>query len=165
MTATRFPVGGAGTGGAANTLTLAAGGALQPGWRDAGGPLTLQDFTAVKLNGGTVALDLLGAAGNDQVALAGTPTLSVSNACSLAVTLGYVPAVGDTFLAVSVAGSNASTGSFLAGATVRATYPGGYRVTFDVLYNSALAGGTGNDIVLRVAAVTPTLRGPLIIVR
>jgi hypothetical protein len=57
--------------------------------------------------------------------------------------------VGDLFMILNVAGSTAISGKFSnSGDTVAASY-GGKNYKFDVLYNSALGGGDGNDIVLR----------------
>jgi len=146
-----FNVGGDGTGGAANTLTLTNNGTLSPGTSSQAGTLTLASFSSVKLKGGTVALDLFSTINYDRLALSGATALTITNA-SLQVALAFVPNVGDLFLAVNVAGSTAISGKFAQGDSLTAAF-GSRKVTFDILYNSSLAGGDGNDIVLRVSEV------------
>jgi len=145
-------VGGRGAGGAASTLTLLAGGTVQPGATNQAGTLTLQNFGAVRLWGGTLALDLLATNSYDRLSLTGSTALTI-NGTLLNVNLGYVPSVGETFLVVSVSGSTPVSGTFSNPQdTVTVPY-GDRRYAFDILYNSTLAGGDGNDIVLRCRAV------------
>ncbi len=156
-------VGGAGTGGAANTLTLLAGGAVQPGTATRAGTLTVQDFSAVKLSGGALELDLFAATDYDRLALTGTPALTLNGASILPV-LHAMPTLGEQYLVVTVAGSTGITGKFAQQDSVEAVY-GNRKVAFDIFYNSSLAGGTGNDVVLRVASIRPASAGTVVAVR
>lgn len=156
-------IGGSGTGGAASTLTLLAGGTVAPGQSGRTSTLTVSGFSSVKLSGGTVELDLEAASSYDRLALSGTPALTI-NGASLVPKLGYLPAVGDTFLALTVAGSTAIAGAFAEQDAVEVVH-GTKKVTFDILYNSSLAGGTGNDVVLRVANVQPAHSGTTILIQ
>ena len=74
---------------------------------------------------------------------------------TLEIDLGYLPQAGDLFKIIDVFGTNQSTGAFANGDTVDATFNGRV-VTFDILYNSDLGGGDGNDVVLRMRPIPPT---------
>jgi hypothetical protein len=96
---------------------------------------------AVRLNGTTLGSQY------DQLSVLGT--VNVTGA-ALSVTLGYAPALSDTFVIVSNDVGDAVTGTF-AGLAEGATFVSGGR-TFQISY----AGGVGgNDITLTVTALTP----------
>jgi fibronectin-binding autotransporter adhesin len=151
-------------------FTLLAGGSISPG--DAPqfpgttlntGTLTFRNSTsgtgvssslAVRLNGGTLNIDLASLDYFDSLALTtlqATPavTLTLDGSTTLALTLGFAPVLGDFFKIVDVAGTTASTGSFSNLNSVTTTYESNL-YDFSILYNSSLGGGTGNDIVLRL---------------
>ena len=115
------------------------------------------DFNNVKLLGGMLEVDLFSTNDYDRLSIAGaggdTPTLTLGGV-SLAVNLAFRPAVGDTFLIVRVSESNAVVGEFPEGDAMIVSFRG-RKYVFGILYNSALAGGDGNDIVLRCAADIP----------
>ena len=154
-----FNIGGDGTLGAANTLMLTNNGTISPGEGDLAGTLTFESFATVKLMGGRVAVDLFGSNRCDRVAFTGAPAVRIGGS-SLAVALHYPPSVGDTFLVMSTAGTTTNTGKFAQGDSVMAVYDK-WKATFDILYNSNLAGGDGNDVVLRVSLVEPHYLGTM----
>ncbi len=100
-------------------------------------------------SGSTFAVELNGpvlATGYDQLDLKGTADLT---GATLAVSLGYLPAVGDSFTILNNDGTDAVTGTFAGlpnGASLTVS-----NATFRINYD----GGTGNDVVLRVTKVTP----------
>lgn len=160
-------IGGNGTGSQNNTIQLLAGGKIEPGVDGKAGVLTFSDFPQVKLLGGELEVDLLSPGACDRLDLTGTtdktPTLTISGA-SLKPVLHYVPAVGEQFLFATVSEAIPISGEFLEQDSVEAVY-GNRKVTFDILYNRNLAGGTDNDIVLRVADVRPATAGMVVIMR
>lgn len=167
-------VGGDGTGGASNTLKLRQDGRIAPGDLSRCGTLTLSGFSTVSLDAGTLELDLgtpipafadfSDPQTSDRLAIAGTnPALAISGT-TLAVTVLGPLGEGDTFRVVDVAGSSAGTGAFANGAQVQADF-GQERYTFDILTNSALAGGDGNDIVLQVSGVSALHPATMILLR
>ena len=116
-----------------------------------------------RLFGGTVNIDLASPDFFDVLSFTTgktTPTVSLtlsegSNAGStLQVQLGYDAAVGQMFRIVDVAGSNLISGKFSNGDTVSAVRSG-TTYNFNILYNSSLAGGSDNDVVLQVVSVVP----------
>lgn len=142
--------------GVAGAVTLEGASAyLAPG--DLGtGTLTLSGLLAsdgVRLRSGELRIDL-NSAQNYDVLSVGSTKVTISDAgngyagSTLVLTLGYAPPAGDLFKIVDVAGATAIVGKFSNGDYVKASY-GGRDYGFDILYNSALGGGDGNDVVLR----------------
>lgn len=167
-------VGGDGSGGTVNTLKLLQDGRIAPGDPEHCGTLTLSGFSTVALEGGTLEIDLRtpiptfasfsDPQTTDRLAITGTnPALTLAGT-TLAVTLHGPVTVGDTFLIVGVAGSTASTGAFANGTQVQADF-GNQRFVFNILTNSNLAGGDGNDIVLQVVEVRSLNAGTVVLVR
>ena len=78
------------------------------------------------------------------------------------VALNYVPAVGDLFKILDVGGATAIAGKFSNGDLLRAVMNDN-QYGFDILYNSALGGGDGNDVVLRCTGKIP--KGTVIVIR
>jgi hypothetical protein len=142
--------------GVAGAVTLEGASAyIAPGDLGAG-TLTLSGLSAsdgVRLRSGELRIDLMGTQNYDVLAV-GNTKVTISDAgggyagALLAVNLGFAPKAGDLFMILNVAGSTAISGKFSSGDTVTASY-GGKNYKFDILYNSALGGGDGNDIVLR----------------
>ncbi len=154
-------LGGAG-GSIAGTVTIQAGGTLDPGASASStgllttGSLALQSSSAVKMqiNGATAGT------GYDQVTINGT--VNLGSAADLQLTLGYgALTIGQTFAILLNDGTDAITGAF---ATINGAAFGADN-TFDLAYNSAIysfklyytGNGTsttgGNDAVLEVTAV------------
>jgi hypothetical protein len=168
-------------------FTLLSGGSISPGDCPqllgatlSTGTLTLGNYNSgtpagnlvVRLYNGTLNIDLASPDYFDSLALTTAQTtknvtLTLSDGGSnpgatLAVNLGFAPAVGSTFKIVDVAGTNAVSGKFSnSGDTVTASY-GGKNYKFDILYNSSLGGGDGNDIVLRAQ---PSASGTVFAIR
>ncbi len=154
------------TSGGQQGISLLAGGSLSPGDVPqfqgatlATGTLEMQKThatqgLAVYLTAGTLNIDLASKDYFDALSLttsgSGVPSLTLGGT-DLVVNLGFAPAAGALFKIVDVGGTTASTGAFADGTTVSSTY-GGRTYKFDILYNSAIGGGTGNDIVLRARA-------------
>jgi hypothetical protein len=150
-------------------FTLLAGGSISPGDAPQFPGATLNTGTltfrnagvgspggnlAVRLNGGTLNIDLASRDYFDSLALTtaqATPavTLTLDGSTTLALTLGFAPVLGDLFKIVDVAGTIGSTGSFSNLNAVTTTFESNL-YDFSILYNSSLGGGTGNDIVLRL---------------
>jgi hypothetical protein len=143
----------------------ATGGSVNPG---DGGPDILQTFGNVSLGiGATFTVELNGnnpgPGGYDQLAvIVGSVDLG---SAALDVTLGFTPAVGDSFRIIDKRSSGAIVGTF-------AGLPQGARLHVgDVVFAIDYMGGTGNDVVLTVvpsvvASPAPALddRGSLIAV-
>jgi hypothetical protein len=118
-----------GTVGTAGTMTLGAGLSVA----------STANFS-VDLNGTTAG------SGYDQLDVTGSVTLSNP---TLALTVGYIPAAGNTFTLINNDGSDAVSGTFnglAEGATLRSGTQ---------LYEISYVGGTGNDVTL--TAVQPTI--------
>src|SRR5262249_38049297 len=126
--------------GAVGTVT-GTGGTIAPG---SGGPgvLTTKDVSFGA--GGGLAIDLNGTAPGqfDQLKVTGTVNLA---GATLSPTLGYAPAVGDTFTIIDN-DLGELVGNTFTGLPDGATFSAGGR-TFRINYN----GGDGNDVVLTVA--------------
>ncbi len=99
---------------------------------------------SVELNGTTVGTQY------DQTNVTGTVTL---NGATLSISLGYAPAVGDSYTLINNDGSDAISGTFN-GLAEGSTITIGAAV-FQISY----VGGTGNDVVLTVSDVTFTWDG------
>jgi autotransporter-associated beta strand protein len=100
--------------------------------------LNASTTVAVELNGTTPG------SGYDQLSVNGSVTL---NTAALSVTLGFTPAIGNTFTIINNDGADAVVGAFNALAEGAILDVGGKK--FQITY----AGGTGNDVVL--TAVNP----------
>lgn len=148
--------------GLAGAVTLEGASAyLAPG--DLGtGTLTFSGLSAtdgVRLRSGELRIDL-NSAQNYDVLSVGSTKVTISDAgngyagSTLVLNLGFVPQTGELFKIVDVAGATAIVGKFSNGDTVKAVY-GGRDYGFDILYNSALGGGDGNDVVLRSTGRIP----------
>jgi hypothetical protein len=165
----RINIGGNGSGTETQTLKLLDSGVVRPGMAGRPGTFTFGGFKYVKLQGGTLEIDLCGLGDYDRLALYKSgngdseSTLTLSGT-SLMPVLAFEPAVGDTFLILTVGSATAISGKFAEQDSVQAVY-GNRKVTFDILYNSSLAGGTGNDIVLRVSNIRPTNAGMVLLFR
>lgn len=139
-----------------NTITLTTNGTLEPGNNDGAsdllpGRLTLNtgnDAGTVALNGGTLSLDLNSAAAYDSLGVTGTIAFGGSGS-TLSLALAFAPATGQGFLIVDNDGADAVVGKFANGDRVSATFNGNTH-SFEILYNTSLFGGDGNDIALRV---------------
>jgi hypothetical protein len=145
---------GAGTGTINVTINVASGGHLAPG-SNAGilnsGNLTLASGANfdVELNGGTAG------SGYDQQNVTGTVDVTGS---ALNLTLGFTPAVGNSFTIINNDSNDAVTGTFngLPEGKVFTATTGSFSGTFQITYR----GGDGNDVVLTaVSASTPALQG------
>jgi hypothetical protein len=132
------------------------------------GTLTLSGLSTtdgLRLRSGELRIDLMHAQDYDVLAV-GSTKVTISDGgyagSTLVLKLGNAPSVGDTFKILDVAGATAIVGKFSNGDTVIAPY-GGTQYRFDILYNSSLGGGDGNDVVLRC---TGTMRlGAVIVIR
>jgi fibronectin-binding autotransporter adhesin len=140
-------VGGTGTVGA--ITSTAAGGTVSPGQ---GGPGILNSGSVnwssgspalvVQLNGTTAG------SGYDQLNVTGTVSLS---GATLSGTLGFSPAAGATFIIINNDGADPITGTF-------AGLPEGSNVVLSgQSFQISYVGGTGNDVVLTVAAPNLTV--------
>ncbi len=159
-------IGGDGTGGATRTINLLAGGLIAPGTSTEAGTIALGwtgsgNGSTVAFKAGTVALDIFGPSQFDALSLdngANPLTVAFSGGghpgSRLSLNLDYLPADGELFRIVTVGGASATTGTFNSPGAGTAVYGqhGGYLHKFDILYNSTLAGGDGNDVVLRRSA-------------
>ena len=156
-TGKRLNIGGDGSGSSDKTLKLLAGGAIRPGSAAQAGVLTIGGFASVVFAGGTLELDLAGPTESDRLVLTklngseNWPALTITGT-SIKPVPAYVPAVGESFLAVQVGTNYPVVGKFTEQDSVTVQVRNKL-CTFDILYNSSLAGGDGNDIVLRVASV------------
>ncbi len=176
---------GAPTGGANGYVTLAAGGILAPGdvAIDPGNPelrvgtLLIRNegnnsssHAVLALNDGELRIDLAAPDAHDMIVFEtrhadAQAHLSFGDPGStLVVNLGFLPELDDTFKIIDVLGTTASSGSFANGEAVVATF-GENKVLFDILYNSDLAGGDGNDVVLRTADIRTVRSGTIITLR
>lgn len=144
-----------------NTITLTTNGTLEPGNNDGAsdllpGRLNLNAYTngtgtvigTVFLNGGTLSLDLNSAAAYDSLGIIGGVSFGGSGS-TLSLALGFAPAIGQGFLIIDNDAADAVSGTFANGSRVTATF-GGDTYSFEILYNTSLFGGDGNDIALRV---------------
>ena len=138
---------------AANSVILNTGGSLNPGNNSGGSdvlPGQLKLATnggngTVSLNAGTVNLDLNSATSFDSLAVIAS-TVSITSA-NLVLSLAYAPQVGDGFLIMINDGADLITGQFSNGTSITGTFSA-QTYYFDILYNTSLFGGTGNDIAL-----------------
>ncbi len=148
--------------GVAGAVTLEGASAyIAPG--DLGtGTLTLSGLSAsdgVRLRSGELRIDL-NSAQNYDVLSVGSTKVTISDTgngyagSSLVLDLGFASAAGDLFRILNVGGATAVAGEFSNGDTVKAAY-GGRDYGFEILYNSALGGGDGNDVVLRCTGIIP----------
>jgi len=156
--------------GVAGAVTLEGASAyLAPG--DLGtDTLTLSGLSTtdgVRLRSGELRMDL-DSAQNFDVLSVGTTKVTISDpgnghaGTTLVLTLGYEPEVDEMFRILNVGGSTPIEGKFSNGDTIKASY-GGSNYGFEILYNSALGGGDGNDIVLRSTGKIPS--GTVIMIR
>ncbi len=164
-------VGGDGTGGASQTLKLLAGGTLSPGDPDRPGILTLDNFTTVAMEGGTLAIRVRRRSPQldvstvpvrwDRLAItAGNPALTLSGT-ELVVTVEDELTLGDAYRIITVAGSTAVSGTFAnPNDKVIAEYDG-RRYTFDIRYGADFDAGDNNDVGIVVAAIDPLQSGSL----
>lgn len=174
---------GANTGGARGWVTLNTGGTLWPGQFPAAaldsdlrvGTIVIDQFQTgdnkaakLALKDGTLRMTLAAPGAHSMITFStsrsnGYAVLAFGDPGStLEIDLGYLPQAGDLFKIIDVFGTNQSTGSFANGDTVDATFNGRV-VTFDILYNSDLGGGDGNDVVLRMRPIPPI--GTTILIR
>jgi autotransporter-associated beta strand protein len=154
---------GSGTGLAGAVTLEGASAYIAPG--DLGtGTLTLSGLSAtdgVRLRSGELRIDLASAQNYDVLSV-GATKVTISDAgggyagSTLVPTLGYVPQAGELFKILDVAGATAIVGKFSNGDTLKAT-AGSSRYGFDILYNSSLGGGDGNDVVLRCTGKIPAV--------
>ncbi len=132
-----------GGGTVTGNLTAATGATVSPA-----GTLTISNgFTLAA--GATLDLALSSAASYDAVAVNGG---NVSLTGSLAGSLGYLPAVGDTFYIVRNNGAGTTTGSLSGAGDGGKLDIGGkrFRVSFTSNFGSGfVVGGTGNDVALQ----------------
>jgi hypothetical protein len=144
--------GGLANGGTLTGAGTVAGGVAGPGTVSPGGLVPGVLTIAGGFAGtGPLAVDLNGTAPGtqyDQLKVTG----AVSLGWQLAVTPGFAPALGDTFVILDNDGTDPVAGTF-AGLPERATLTAGGQ-TFVISY----AGGTGNDVTL--TAVPPVLPTP-----
>jgi len=164
-------IGGDGTGGAGDTVTMSSGGRLAPGDTNQPAWLTIRDFGSVALNGGTLAIDLFEPRNTwggmnpvvyDRLVITGASAPAVTLGGLLSVALHYIPQVGDAFRIVDVSGATLTAGQFGNDVSITPKY-GDRRYRFTVLYNSSEAGGDGNDVVVKCAAII--LSGTTLVLR
>ncbi|MDY3563725.1 autotransporter-associated beta strand repeat-containing protein [Gemmata sp. JC673] len=127
-----------GGSGALPATTVAAGGTLAPG----NAPGAVSTGALAFATGSTYAVELNGTTAGtqyEQLNVAGTVNLA---GATLATTLGFTPAGGDTFVLISNDSSDAVIGTF-AGLSEGGTFLLG-GTTFRISY----AGGDGNDVTL-----------------
>lgn len=133
-----------GGGGTINgAVSLLNGGTLAPG--SSAGDLTVDG--AVTFGSGSVfSAELLGGASFDQLTIGATGSL-LSNSGNIVLTLGYAPAISDSFMVIeNLAGTaTASFANLAEGASIFATYNA---VSYEL--QASYLGGTGNDLVLTV---------------
>jgi hypothetical protein len=144
----------AGSGSVAGAVAVAAGGTVSPGVAGTGilatGSLAFQAPAAAltaDLNGTTAGT------GYDQVGVTGGVSLG---GATLNLTLGYTPALGDTFVVISNDGADAVSGVFgglngVAGVLAEGATFGLGGQQLQISY----AGGDGNDITLTVVDTIP----------
>jgi len=110
------------------------------------GVTTLNSATtySVQLNGTTPGTNY------DQLSVTGTVNLA---SATLSVSLGYTPAVGDSFTIVANDSVDPVTGTFSGQAEGSTITVNGIAMTISYV------GGTGNDVVLSVALKTETWTG------
>ena len=111
------------------------------------GTLSIGGATALNLQAGELRINIEEIDQFSSLAV-GTATVTLSSGAQLVLTLNCAPEVGDVFKILAVGGTTAIVGNFAGNDSVTATY-NGVKYGFSVLYNSALGGGDGNDIVLR----------------
>lgn len=143
-----------GIGTVSGPVNVAAGGGLSPGLNGVG---TLTCDNNVTLNSGaTLQVTLNGTnigTGYSQLQVSGNVTLLNP---TLAISIGYVPALGDRFVIISNAGSSAVSGIF--NGLPEGTFFTNSGMSFKISY----AGGDGNDVVL--TRTNPPVQGPSILV-
>jgi Tol biopolymer transport system component len=129
--------------GHACTITVQTGGVIAPGHSPGcitSGNLSLAGTYTAQL-GGTTACT-----GYDQLQVTGSVTVGGTLASSLVN--GFVPVAGNSFTVIDNDGADAVIGTFAGLAQGSSFTVSG--VTYQISYN----GGTGNDVVLTVTAVT-----------
>jgi len=141
-------LGGTGTVGA--ITSTASGGSVAPG---SSGPGLFNsgnvDLSASASRGVAVELNSTTAgSGYDQLVVTGTVNLT---GATLSGTVGFTPALGNTFTIINNDGADAVTGTFTGLAEGSSVSLSGY--DFTVSYNA----GTGNDVVLTSAAAAAIL--------
>jgi len=124
--------------------------------------------------GGEVVMDIVGADAHDTLAFQsanfrttgrpwaigfGTP------GSELKINLGYKPAVGQFYKIIDIEGKIPTVGKFANGDVLKAGFENRYRATFAIHYNSALAGGDGNDVVLECTDVADRRSASVISIR
>ncbi|MCS6850436.1 MAG: autotransporter-associated beta strand repeat-containing protein, partial [Gemmataceae bacterium] len=129
----------AGTGSVNSPVVANSGGTVAPG---VGGPGILNTFTTTFATGSTFNVTLNGTTvGSQYDQLNVTGTVTLGNA-TLTGTLGFSPAVGDTFTIINNDGTDPVNGTF-------AGLPEGALVTIgNRRFKISYVGGTGNDVVL-----------------
>ncbi len=166
---------GAGSASTTDWLTL-NGGSISPGASGNGtGTLTVRNSNTgstqtarVALTSGTLAIDLNSDTAFDVLAISTANSTANSiltlnggdtsggGSMNLSVALGYLPSIGTLFRIIDLEEDAANgaliTGKFTQVDTVVSSF-GSYDVTFNILYNSSLGGGDGNDVVLEVADI------------
>ncbi|MEK7271017.1 MAG: hypothetical protein AAB215_08785, partial [Planctomycetota bacterium] len=121
------------------------------------GTLTISGASEVRLRSGDVRIDVDSPVEFGSIA-AGASAVVLSDpgngyaGSRLRLNLNYAPMLGDAYKIVDVAGATAVSGKFSNGEGIKG-YFGSRTYLFEILYNSSLAGGDGNDIVLRAAAI------------
>jgi autotransporter-associated beta strand protein len=155
--------------GVAGAVTLEGAGAyIAPGdGTNSAGTLTLSGLSAtdgLRLRSGELRIDLMHAQDYDVLAV-GSTMVTISDGgyagSTLVLNLGYAAEMGDVFKIVDVSGATQIVGKFSNGDSVRARYQDKPYGWFNILYNSSLGGGDGNDVVLRCTG----LNGTVIMVR
>ena len=136
---------GAGAGSGSLTGAVTIGGRLTPGGVNSAGAIATGNlaFNA----GGLLSVELSNTTpitGHDQVVVTGSVSLANGG---LRITAAPGLTVGDAFVIVSNDGADAVTGTFVSGATVRASNDPRY------LFTVSTTGGDGNDVVLTLTAI------------
>ncbi|GLZ85645.1 hypothetical protein Pres01_16960 [Metapseudomonas resinovorans] len=137
-----------------NTLTVQSGGVLSPG--NSAGTLTVNgnlqmnagSILAVEINGTTAGTQY------DQVVVNGTVDIS---GATLAVTHGYTPGLGDTYVLIDNNLADGVTGNFSGLAEGAILTAGGNSTELTVSY----VGATGNDFTLTAPTNEPPVVGNL----
>ncbi len=154
---------GGGSGAAGEVTVNGAAAFLAPGDDGVGTLILGGNISALNVQSGELRVTLDGPDRLGVLAI-GSAVVTLGADAKLAVQLGFLPDVGDAFRVLTVGGSTAITGTFAGMGPVSAVY-GTRKVIFDTLYNSSLAGGDGNDLVLQVAAVQPASAGTVMVLR
>lgn len=124
--------------------------------------------------GGEVVMDIVGADAYDTLAFQGANFRTTgkpwaisfgSPGSELKINLGYKPAVGQLYKIIDIEGKIPTVGKFANGDVVKADFENRYRAVFKIHYNSALAGGDGNDVVLECTDVADRRSATVISVR